>query len=268
MKKIILIILLSSNICYAQAIREVKSGEPINSSTVNRLIEYVNLKSASTTKDGLEGDWNCKSMTLDNIENDAQTVSSGWVQDSDNMINYLENNIEFKNDGGYKAISTKNIFNSHVDNDALLATGAIYNVINNTIIIKTGNFRYNFLITFFNDFDILLTNMTASASWDSRTITCSKYNTIPRTPTNLSYTQDGNGNIVLSWVDNATDEIGYHVYKKDSKVDNSYKLIDTVSENIITSITILNPGIFWYEVKAYNDKGESKESNTIYIEVE
>lgn len=85
--------------------------------------------------------------------------------------------------------------------------------------------------------------------------------TVPAAPTNLTAT-GGATTISLSWTDNSNMEDGFNIYYRPYG-SGSFSLLTSVSAN--TTSYVHNAGIeksYEYKVKAYNDIGESSESNT------
>ncbi len=91
--------------------------------------------------------------------------------------------------------------------------------------------------------------------------TCTSAPNPPFTPSNLTATPIGCGQIGLTWDDVSTEE-GYNIYRADS-VNGNYLFLDCTDDNQTTYLDIdlpLNTN-FCYKVKAYNTGGESGFSN-------
>lgn len=81
---------------------------------------------------------------------------------------------------------------------------------------------------------------------------------LPIMPTGLSAVQNGS-NVVLNWIDNATNEAGYRIYRSPDGL--SYSLIDTITANS-NNYTDAAPGLqtWYYKIAPYNSIGESLSS--------
>ena len=86
---------------------------------------------------------------------------------------------------------------------------------------------------------------------------------LPIAPTNLTITGHTINSVSLMWMDNSTKETGFKIYRK---IDGgAFSLFQTVAANTTTwTNTGLNSGhTYYYQVTAYNDKGESAPSNNV-----
>lgn len=80
-------------------------------------------------------------------------------------------------------------------------------------------------------------------------------------PSGLSATVLPKAKVKLLWFDGSGSEKGFKIYRRD--VNSSYKLIKTVGRNV-TSYTdkkLATGTKYWYQIKAYNDSGDSEPSN-------
>ena len=86
----------------------------------------------------------------------------------------------------------------------------------------------------------------------------------PNAPTNLAADALANGNIGLTWTDNATNEKGFVIQRKEG-VDGTYAPIGTVDRDVTTYVDAdptLVPGVeYWYRVAAYTPDIQSDWSN-------
>ncbi|WP_334079318.1 fibronectin type III domain-containing protein [Microbulbifer sp. M83] len=84
----------------------------------------------------------------------------------------------------------------------------------------------------------------------------------PASPSGGTIVQDGNGNAVITWVDNADDETGFYLQRKVG-ADGSFKLLDQVGENVTsyTDDSVLSGRTYSYRVYATRD-GDSSDSYT------
>jgi len=87
---------------------------------------------------------------------------------------------------------------------------------------------------------------------------------VPYAPSSLTAIAVSPQQIDLSWKDNARVENGFYVYRRTT---GSYRPIAALDPNTTSySDSSLSPGtIYWYKVAAYNDGGESTQSNEINI---
>lgn len=108
---------------------------------------------------------------------------------------------------------------------------------------------------FYNDGSAINDTISSVILYNSPT--CPQYQTIPNTPSNLSLTDDDTS-YILSWLDNATNEDGYRVYRWDGTLGD-WVIIANLAANSTTFAdrdVICGIGYF-YEVAAFNAAGES-----------
>lgn len=81
-------------------------------------------------------------------------------------------------------------------------------------------------------------------------------------PSNLIFTQTTTSSILLTWVDNSNNELGFVVYKSINS-GSTWNQIDSVVTNVTFSIdtNIVTGSTYWYRVNAYNDCTSSEYSN-------
>ncbi len=93
---------------------------------------------------------------------------------------------------------------------------------------------------------------------------------IPATPSNLTLQARTNSNgtfaIDMRWSDNATNEVGYEVWRSTSATSGFTK-IASIGVNATTWTDTVNPGTYYYHVRTYNDAGLTPPSNTASISV-
>lgn len=93
-------------------------------------------------------------------------------------------------------------------------------------------------------------------------------NGVPAAPSNLAATVSGS-NVNLTWTDNATNEGGFRVYRRQQlkKKWSSWSLRQTIAVPNTASYTDANvsSGSYQYYVTAYNAVGESAPSNTVSV---
>ncbi len=86
-------------------------------------------------------------------------------------------------------------------------------------------------------------------------------------PTDLIATPISLNKISLSWSDNSDNELGFFIERKDSTLQTSYIVIDTVGENSVSYVdsTVLEGRYYVYRVKAFNLVRESEYSNEAVV---
>lgn len=84
---------------------------------------------------------------------------------------------------------------------------------------------------------------------------------LPAKPTNLSVSTMNNGQVTLTWKDNATNETGFKIERKIG--NGSFSEIATVAANVVTftNTGLSNNTAYTYRVRAYNAAGNSDYSN-------
>jgi hypothetical protein len=90
----------------------------------------------------------------------------------------------------------------------------------------------------------------------------------PAAPTNPQATLDAQGRVVLSWVDNSTDELGFRIIRDQqtgSTWGNSAGF--TVGANVTSYVDNPAPGVYRYRLRAYNQRGNSSYSPRVEITV-
>jgi hypothetical protein len=85
----------------------------------------------------------------------------------------------------------------------------------------------------------------------------------PSAPSNLNATATGTDRITLSWADNSDNESGFNVHRRPDG-SSSWTQIGTTATDVTTyTDTGLPPATrYYYLVKAYNDSGQSGNSNS------
>src|SRR5205807_6910564 len=87
---------------------------------------------------------------------------------------------------------------------------------------------------------------------------------IPKAPTHLTATATSNSQIDLTWIDNSTDEIGFHVRRSPTGVNGTFTLIGTTGPGVTTysDTGLTGSTIYYYRVFSFNSARESPPSNT------
>lgn len=93
----------------------------------------------------------------------------------------------------------------------------------------------------------------------------SRTESIPLSPSNLSYNNLTQTSVVLNWLDNSDNELYYKIYRSSDNV--SYTEIASVYSNIITydNTGLISSTNYYYKILAYNLEGDSNYSNSIRI---
>lgn len=96
--------------------------------------------------------------------------------------------------------------------------------------------------------------------------------TKPNAPSGLIAESNEIGRVVLRWIDNSNNEIGFGIERK-SKSDDPYYQVGRVGANVtsyeqdeLSTYGVFPGEEYYYRVRAYNDKG-SAYSNEVYIKV-
>ena len=86
---------------------------------------------------------------------------------------------------------------------------------------------------------------------------------VPAAPSNLTATVNSRSKITLNWTDNATDESGFKIER--SIDGTTFRQIDTSDANVktYTSSGLSANTVYYYRIRAYNNRGNSTFSNTV-----
>jgi predicted esterase len=90
---------------------------------------------------------------------------------------------------------------------------------------------------------------------------------IPAMPTGLSATATSPVNVVLSWLDNATDETGYEIYRSTTSASGPFIFMGLLPANTISFVdNTVEPQIgYYYKVRAVNLVAASLSDETAYV---
>lgn len=134
-----------------------------------------------------------------------------------------------------------------------------------------GNISKTFSCTTELGYQTVTAKVTDSAGLtasDSVVVNIVNPNGAPAAPSNLAATISGS-NVDLTWTDNATNETGFNVYRRQQvrKKWSSWAVIKTIAAPNTTSYTDPNvpSGSYQYYVTAYNSAGQSAPSNTVTV---
>ena len=114
-------------------------------------------------------------------------------------------------------------------------------------------------------FKVQAYNNIGDKSPDSTTASAMTLMSLPLTPSSLINVSSTSNNIVLSWVDNSDNELGFRVWTS-SSAPGTYTLAGSTGENV-NSITITGltaQTVYYYKVQAYNIVGSSGNSSVIF----
>jgi hypothetical protein len=88
----------------------------------------------------------------------------------------------------------------------------------------------------------------------------------PAAPANLLVTHATHYEVVMIWMDNADDETGYRVYRAPSGEGPWTQVADLPPDSdAYTDGTVQGNTLYFYQVRAWNDNGESLPSNTVSV---
>jgi hypothetical protein len=96
-------------------------------------------------------------------------------------------------------------------------------------------------------------------------ITASTNPNVINAPSNLTGTA-GKGSAKLTWVDNSTNETGFHIERAPSGTT-SFAIVGTVAANVKTFTNTVSRGNYVYRVQAFNATNVSAYSNTVTVRV-
>ena len=87
----------------------------------------------------------------------------------------------------------------------------------------------------------------------------------PIPPTGLTATVPNNGNVALAWVDNASNETGYQVYRSSDRT--TFTLLSSlpVNSNAYSDESAAGAGVYYYFVTALNGSGNSPSTDTLLV---
>jgi PKD repeat protein len=91
--------------------------------------------------------------------------------------------------------------------------------------------------------------------------------TAPAAPSNLSASAGSGRVVTLNWIDNASNETGFHVERAAKAKNLQFSRITTVGANVRTYSRTETAGTWVYRVQAYNGVGTSAYSNSATIRV-
>jgi len=85
------------------------------------------------------------------------------------------------------------------------------------------------------------------------------------TPENLNVISVGENKVILNWEDNAKQEIGYYVERKNA--GGAWKLLAKIGKNSkkYNDLTVVSGTAYKYRVKAFNAKTETLWSNEVFV---
>ncbi|GEM_PF-4086925 len=116
------------------------------------------------------------------------------------------------------------------------------------------NTAYSYLVRAYND---------VGESGDSNTAMATTGDVAPNAPSNLMAAALSNTSIRLTWDDNSNNENGFNIYRLEGEF---MTLVGSVGANVSTfDDTGLEPATpYYYTVRAFNDTGESDDSNIAF----
>jgi len=105
------------------------------------------------------------------------------------------------------------------------------------------------------------------SKWSKNWSTIRSFTTslIPQTPSDLAADSTSENDIVLNWVDNSDNEIGFKIERSATSETTGFLPIATLDANITSHPdTNLSLGTYWYRVRAYNSEGDSAWSSIAF----
>jgi len=104
----------------------------------------------------------------------------------------------------------------------------------------------------------------ASARSNIATVTTPSNEPPPSAPTGLTATTVSDSEILLSWTDNANNELGFNVYQATGSCSNSFVYLGAIAANLNSQsiVQLSQATTYCYKINAYNTVGVSGFSNT------
>ena len=235
---------------------QFSEGDVISANVMNNLLSRVNnVQKGYTNSSEIVGSWNCTTYAIAN-NCDSQFTSTG-----DGVTVAKSQLFRFSCTGGVctgEADSFDPRSCNHLSNSKVSTT---YSLFGNTMASGWGING----IQKISDSDFI---WQVNGSLPQQTFTrCQKQNDVPNPPNNLLATVSGTS-VVLTWVDQSTDETGFKVQRKTSAAGTWIDITTTAANATSYTNSNLAAGTYWYRVLATNNNGDSISSSEVQITIQ
>ena len=241
---------------------DFKSGDLVSADTFNQIFDTIEKINRTVVDTDLVGVWTCNAMTS---RNTTGWTSKGLFYILENaQVNLTASSASTSLESPYSVTTSSPSPFKRTISSAFTGTYVLYNNklftkqtdesearIWDVNIISPTRFELTFLETSAQSFP------TNYASF----ITCDSAQAVPASPTSPTATNNKTS-INLAWTDASSDETGFKIYRKLSS-ETDAKIIATQTDVTYSDTDLTEGQTAYYQVVAYNDKGESAKSKQV-----
>lgn len=237
-------------------------GDVFSAEMFNQQHDNIKKRLKAPSNLDLIGKWSCKE-TLFN-----PSGRTGFTSFDSGL--YLENSpyeATFKNDGDGTFSVTNFMVGPNLNGAFHVVGGALFVQGEFSPEIYTIHKYSKDKVSFRDDSSIIVCNLTKTSSNKNAASDSGTWNDLsPKShPTGFSASLSGT-NVTLNWADNATDETGYKIMRKNSR-KGSFALISTTSANATSYVDTISSSDsgYWYKVVPINSSGDGKASKIVRV---
>jgi hypothetical protein len=245
---------------------DFKSGDLVSADTFNQIFGTLEQINRTVIDADLVGVWSC--AVSEHSANTASTVS-GWSQKgliwelTGAQINMTASSGSNSKEAAY-TISTGAPSPLYTTSSG--ASTGTYVLFEGMMFVKIGDSTatHTYEVDIVSNDRITLKGNAELGPPQPTFLVCDSAEAVPASPTSPSVILDGdNKRLIIAWTDASNDETGFKVYRKLSS-ETEYSLLTTlVGENSYADPNVNENLTAYYQITAYNEKGESAKSKTV-----